>query len=651
MDVGRWLVAAILAAATVALVVRRLLRQGGAGSTVSVGRYVVDGVLGSGSASTVYRGHHPDTGELVAVKIFDATTREDARLREGIRHEVAALRALTDPSCVRIRDVIDDGHYLAVVTDYVDGATLQAVLAEHGHLRPDQACAVLAGALGGLAHLHALGLVHRDVKPANILVERSGRSRLVDFGLTRPAAVLAGTAEYAGSPAYMSPEQVRLGVIDARSDVYNCGAVLYEVLTGVQPFGTGTPAEVARRRLDVQVPDPRTDAPGLDGAVADLVMGAMAVEPADRPADAAVLLEELEETARHAFGATWRTGAALGALAGGAGGAVAGLHSTAAATATAPLRVTRWAAPGTHTGIAAATGALTAAAVLVLGAATSGPDGSGAPAARTSATGARSPGAATASGQAAPTSAAVTPSPVGSTTAGSTVPVVACALDEASLNGASPPAIPTSTSLPSTVREPSGAAVYGSAYPGAGPAYALAPDGYLCSSYDAADGAITMILQPRDGGIEQISDVFVPGGVGFSVTLACPYIDAARRVAATFGSDSACVRGQGEKVTPLDAGQPDHYAVLIQQPPVAAGEPAAVTLIEAGVHDTGDQATAAVSARSVSCELPVASRDICIAALDLFLAQPFSSFGDEWRLTTAQLARLRDAIDAIDTTQ
>jgi len=279
----------------------------------AVGGYRLDAVLGSGSTSTVYLARNPD-GRQVAVKVLYRVEDEPEAARKArLETEIAAVRAARSPNLPAVLDVLQTDELMAVVTEFVAGATLTAVLVRNGKLDPAQACAVLEGALAGLAALHAVGLVHRDIKPDNIVVRPGGQSRLVDFGLARPPGDFS-PSERAGSPAYMSPEQVAGRDLDPRSDVWSFGAVLFETLCGQRLAQVGSsgghtdpPASAALARTGVPAP------------LAELVQRAVNHEPSQRPRDAGELLSELRERVERALGADWRSGAAVGTLAAAAG--------------------------------------------------------------------------------------------------------------------------------------------------------------------------------------------------------------------------------------------------------------------------------------------------------------------------------------------
>ena len=289
-----------------------------------VDRYRLVGEVGRGSTGTVYLGYDDELDRPVAIKQLARALARDPVFLERFRGEGQTMARLAHPNCIQVYGLVETEGDAYLVTEYVDGAALREVLGRSGKLTPEQALGVLHGSLSGLAHAHSVGIVHRDVKPDNIMCEPTGNSKLGDFGLAAPiGTVTAGPAF--GSPAYMSPEQVRGEPTTERSDVYSAGATLYELLTGQPPYSGDTPLAVMRQQLSK--PPPRAPR-GLVPAVAGLVARAMAKDPAARPAGATAFAAELEVAATTAYGPDWRRRAGIAE-------AVAGAIAAGAAAATA----------------------------------------------------------------------------------------------------------------------------------------------------------------------------------------------------------------------------------------------------------------------------------------------------------------------------
>ncbi len=332
----------------------------------AVGRYSVTGPIGSGGFGTVYLGTDPDTGEQVAIKVLDHP--EDGWRRDLMRAEAAALLQVDSPHCVRIRDVIDEPDLAAIVTDFVDGASLRRILHEAGRLDGRQALGVLTGALDGLAAVHAAGLVHGDLKPDNIVVDRDGVSRLIDFGLAAPPHRLGGPDTWIGTPAYLAPEQFLGHHTDIRSDLYAAGVVLFELLCGRTPYVGSDPLMTAALHVQAPVPDPRAVQPHVGDALAGLCLMNLAKDPDLRHQNARAFHASLEYAARERFGSTWATGAGLGATVGTVlSGVPAGLGLLGSAGVTGPVVAAGAAgslgAAATAAATAGGTGAVAAGAV------------------------------------------------------------------------------------------------------------------------------------------------------------------------------------------------------------------------------------------------------------------------------------------------
>jgi beta-lactam-binding protein with PASTA domain len=267
------------------------------------GRYRVGPVLARGGMSTVYRGTDTRLDRPVAIKVMEPRLAADPAFRARFEREARSAARIDHPAVVDVHDQGDhvgvDGPVLFLVMELVEGGTLRDVLRARGQLGVPAAVAVLEPVLAGLAEAHRLGLVHRDVKPENVLISRTGEVKVADFGLVT-AAAQAGASHAGmimGTVAYLSPEQVTTGAADPRSDVYSAGVLLYELLTGTPPYTGDTAISVAYRHVNSQVPAPSLIAGDVPPELDDLVLRATRRDPDARPADATALLAELRRVA------------------------------------------------------------------------------------------------------------------------------------------------------------------------------------------------------------------------------------------------------------------------------------------------------------------------------------------------------------------
>ncbi|MCC5947699.1 MAG: Stk1 family PASTA domain-containing Ser/Thr kinase [Nitriliruptoraceae bacterium] len=264
-----------------------------AGSTtepVRVGdRYVLGPELGRGGMARVHRAHDEVLDRDVAVKLLHPHLAADATFLARFRREARAAAALAHPNVVGVHDwgETEDGAYL--VMQLIDGVSLRDVLRRRGSLSPAESLAVLAPAAAGLGAAHAAGLVHRDVKPENLLIGRDGVVRVTDFGLARAAASATSTFGpdvLVGSPHYLAPEAVQGESLDARADVYALGIVLVECLTGAPPHDAESPFATAMQHTLHAVPPPSTLREGIDELLDDVVVTATAMDREARYDDA-----------------------------------------------------------------------------------------------------------------------------------------------------------------------------------------------------------------------------------------------------------------------------------------------------------------------------------------------------------------------------
>jgi serine/threonine protein kinase, bacterial len=268
-------------------------------STLLDGRYLVQGKIASGGTSTVYRGLDLRLDRPVALKVMDSRYAGDSQFLTRFQLEARTVARLKNPGLVAVYDQGMDARHPFLVMELIEGGTLRELLAERGPMPPHAVVAVLRPVLGGLAAAHRAGLVHRDVKPENVLISDDGDVKIADFGLVRAvaAAGITSTSVILGTAAYLSPEQVRDGNAGPRSDVYSAGILTYELLTGGAPFTGDSPLSVAYQRLDNDVPRPGTVIEGVPAQFDDFVACATARDPADRYADAIEMAAEVDAIA------------------------------------------------------------------------------------------------------------------------------------------------------------------------------------------------------------------------------------------------------------------------------------------------------------------------------------------------------------------
>ena len=234
------------------------------------GRYELDEVVGSGGMATVWRAHDRVLDRAVAVKILHARLAEDPSFLDRFNAEATASARLTHPNIVHVFDAGTDDGTAFIVMELFDGETLRDRLRRTGAFAPEEAASVMVQALHGLQFAHDHGLIHRDVKPANVLVDPDGRVKMTDFGIAKAAYAVAAdpttTGRVLGSVPYLAPEQVEGTPLDARTDVYAAGAMLYELLTGRAPFVAKTDLAAAMLRLTSDPIPPRAVRSGIPGA-------------------------------------------------------------------------------------------------------------------------------------------------------------------------------------------------------------------------------------------------------------------------------------------------------------------------------------------------------------------------------------------------
>lgn len=262
------------------------------------GRYAVIERIGSGGMGEVFRGRHVDLGREVAIKLLKKVGGEaiSPALAERFRREAEISARLDHPAVVRVHDVGSHPLGMYMVMDLVDGEPLDQLLGA-GPLAPERALELARQVADALAEAHAAGIVHRDIKPQNIMVDRRGAARLLDFGIAALKGAdhdLTRTGALIGTPKYMSPEQLGSSKVDARSDIWSLGVVLYEMLTGEQPFEGETMFAVIAKVGEVDPTPPSRARKGIPVGVDKVVRGAMTRDLARRTASAAELAAALQ---------------------------------------------------------------------------------------------------------------------------------------------------------------------------------------------------------------------------------------------------------------------------------------------------------------------------------------------------------------------
>jgi eukaryotic-like serine/threonine-protein kinase len=264
------------------------------------GRYRVGSWIARGGMATVYLGIDTKLDRTVALKIAHPELAGDHEFVRRFMGEARSVARLSSPNVVAVYDQGSDGGLLYLVMEYVPGRTLRELLRERRGLGPREALDILDGVLTGLAAAHQAGIVHRDVKPENVLLGEGGAVKVADFGLARAASGISHTRTgmLIGTAAYLAPEQVARSTSDARTDVYAAGVMLFEMLTGTQPHTGDSPLAVAHKHVNDVVPAPSSLVPGLPASLDALVAMATSRDPDLRPADAGQFLRAIADVRR-----------------------------------------------------------------------------------------------------------------------------------------------------------------------------------------------------------------------------------------------------------------------------------------------------------------------------------------------------------------
>ncbi|MGW2925767.1 Stk1 family PASTA domain-containing Ser/Thr kinase [Streptomyces fungicidicus] len=258
------------------------------------GRYRVEARIAVGGMATVYRAVDTRLDRVLALKVMHPSLAADRSFVERFIREAKSVARLAHPNVVQVFDQGTEGTYVYLAMEYIAGCTLRDVLRERGALQPRAALDILEPVLAALGAAHRAGFVHRDMKPENVLIGDDGRVKVADFGLVRAVDTVTNTTgTVLGTVSYLAPEQIENGIADPRVDVYACGILLYEMLTGEKPHDGDSPAIVLYKHLHEDVPAPSAAVPGMAYELDELVASATARNPAIRPQDAVALLAQV----------------------------------------------------------------------------------------------------------------------------------------------------------------------------------------------------------------------------------------------------------------------------------------------------------------------------------------------------------------------
>jgi beta-lactam-binding protein with PASTA domain/tRNA A-37 threonylcarbamoyl transferase component Bud32 len=268
-------------------------------------RYELEGVVGRGGMAEVYRARDLRLDRIVAIKTLRADLARDQTFQARFRREAQSAASLNNPAIVAVYDTGEDmstGVPIPyIVMEYVDGRTVRDLLIEGHRLLPERALEITGGVLRALEYSHQAGIIHRDIKPGNVMVTRNGDIKVMDFGIARAMgdaqATMTQTAQVIGTAQYLSPEQARGERVDARSDLYSTGCLLYELLTGRPPFTGDSPVAIAYQHVrENPVPPSQVD-PEVPRWADAIVLKAMAKSPADRYQSAAEMQADIQRAA------------------------------------------------------------------------------------------------------------------------------------------------------------------------------------------------------------------------------------------------------------------------------------------------------------------------------------------------------------------
>ena len=270
------------------------------------GRYLIESLIGSGGMANVYKAYDNMLGRTVALKVLKAEHRGDMEFVRRFEREARAVLTLSHENIVRSYAVGEDGDISYIVLEFVEGSTLKELIKSDGPISPKVAVSITAQVLDALAHAHESGIIHRDVKPQNVIITPRGKAKLTDFGIARDVAATtrtyAGSNVVMGSVHYISPEQARGDDVTAASDIYSCAIMLFEMLTGKVPFGGDNSVAIALKHLQEDITPPVEINPKIPRALSDVIVKAASKEISLRYQSAKQMKSDLLRSLREPHG-------------------------------------------------------------------------------------------------------------------------------------------------------------------------------------------------------------------------------------------------------------------------------------------------------------------------------------------------------------
>ncbi len=263
-------------------------------------RYRIIEELGSGGMGRVYRVRDEKLDEEVVLKLIRPDIASDPKIIARFRNELKTARKIGHPHVARTYDLNESKGTHYITMDYVRGENLKSLIRKVGRMSPAQAIAIARQICDGLSEAHKLGVIHRDLKPQNIMVDENGRTMIVDFGIARSihSESITDTGVMIGTPEYMAPEQAEGDKTGPHTDIYALGIILYEMLTGEPPFSGQTPVAIAMKHKTKSPPDPAEKNPGIPESLSLLILQLLEKDPSDRPQSAQNVEKELDEIAK-----------------------------------------------------------------------------------------------------------------------------------------------------------------------------------------------------------------------------------------------------------------------------------------------------------------------------------------------------------------